>query len=324
MKRVILLAVTMGLIAAMTFGAGVELADVGAEAKWVAHIDLDAVRESEVGKMMMQGEEWAEFETKMAALKDVIGVDLSKDLSTATLYGLDYSEKKNVAIVRGAMDIAKIKTLISLMQDYQENEAGNGLVYTWVDEKKGKPVACAFHGDDSVIFAEDIEVVANALAVLDRRAPALGTKTTLRLPEASSGAFMSFGAVEHDGKLGRQKAGAMAGQVDWVSLGVGEKLGKVSLKLAVGAKTSESAMQVEQVLQGFRALAMMSEDLDPQTRKVLTGATVSRSDKEVRISISGDVEMITKMIKDGQKNAMRGKRNGSKGSATPGTSAGTE
>ncbi len=325
MKRVIVSAVVIGLCVSMTFGGGVDLGDVGSSAVWAAHIDLAALRDSETGKSLMQGEDWTEFAAQMAVLKEIIGIDLSKDLNTATLYGSDYSAKENVAIIRGTIDMAKIKTVITLLKDYTSNEAGNSLVYTWTDEKKGKPVACAFHGSDTMVFAESIDVVSSSLAVLDSREASLSGTSKLRLPEAHKGAFMSFGAVEHDGRIGQRKDAAMGAQFDWISLGVGEELGKIGLTLGLGAKTDESATQIEQIVNGLKALTLMSEDTDQQTRDTLTAAKITRSGKDLAVSITGNVEDIVKMIKDGQKNAVHGQHgNSSRRTSGAGAATGAE
>src|ERR1700758_2447871 len=73
---------------------------VAADAKWVLHIDFDALRESRVAQHAR--EELMKHDlaaTVMGMIKEATGMDLDKDLHGATAYGTGFKPHAAVLIV---------------------------------------------------------------------------------------------------------------------------------------------------------------------------------------------------------------------------------
>ena len=101
MKRFASTFAALALFAAVGQAAPLDSKNVAADAKWVVHVDVDAVRDSHVVKKafetcpLLKNDSGKHFDM----IRDKIGVDLRKDLHGITLYGRDTDKTHGVAIV---------------------------------------------------------------------------------------------------------------------------------------------------------------------------------------------------------------------------------
>ena len=95
----------MALYAAVGQAAPLETKNIAADAKWVVHVDVDAIRDSKiVQKAFETCPELKESGKHFDMIRDKIGVDLRKDLHGMTLYGPDTDKTHAVAIVFSTVD----------------------------------------------------------------------------------------------------------------------------------------------------------------------------------------------------------------------------
>src|SRR5262245_38275713 len=84
-------------------------AQVAAEAKWLIHLDVDALLETQLGKFI--GREWLDPKaTKLTAdLKQQFDIELDwHQIHSLTAYGVDFKDPKanGVLLVRSDLDLA--------------------------------------------------------------------------------------------------------------------------------------------------------------------------------------------------------------------------
>ena len=130
MKRI--LAITAGALifaaaACSAQAAPLEPATIAANAKWFVHIDFDALRESKIGAYIHEKATRDEHVQKMEAkLKEKIGLDLHKDLHSATLYGTTFAPHTGVLIVYAHADGKKFMADLKSKPDFIALKTADG------------------------------------------------------------------------------------------------------------------------------------------------------------------------------------------------------
>ena len=84
------------VLASGAFAAPLELKQVAADAKWLAHLDVDAVRGSTVvQKAWKRGmEQCKDAETKLSFVRSMLNMDPTKDVRSITFYGKQIGKPK--------------------------------------------------------------------------------------------------------------------------------------------------------------------------------------------------------------------------------------
>jgi len=185
---------SVGLACALAFGmAGlveaepVNLKQVSADAKWMAHLDADAMRASQVWD-----KRYARHEEKcraMAAASDELRtvsqtLNAVEDLKAITLYGNRFGIDSSVAIVRANFSEAILKSLgenVRQMPGYRATKHGEHELHAWTHGKGTKcehAMAAAFVKPDLLVLAASAEDAAAALDVLGGAKPNIVGKTS--------------------------------------------------------------------------------------------------------------------------------------------------
>ena len=111
MKKTLLLGVGLALAAGLGFVAAaraepLNLAQVPADAKWVGHVDVDAVWASTVVKKAWKKglELRKDAQARLDKLRERIGMDITKDVHGLTAYGKEPGKETGVLIVHAKLD----------------------------------------------------------------------------------------------------------------------------------------------------------------------------------------------------------------------------
>ena len=163
------LAVVLGF-ACLVQAAPLDLKQVAADAKWLVHVDVDAIRASTVvqkgwDKCMAMDKN---AEKHLDMLRDHIGMDLRTDLHGMTFYGKEVGKETGVLIVHAKADQHKLLEMAKMAPEYKVVKSGLLEIHTWT-HKHGKmtvTVAGAFVKPDVMVFASCPEELKAALAVL--------------------------------------------------------------------------------------------------------------------------------------------------------------
>src|SRR5256885_1478514 len=111
LRSLALLALPLLPLAPATAIAGINPAIVAADAQWLVYVDLNALRDSEVGKELITMAEKMQFDTGHGNI-GVNGQKLSAVIGSATAYGTtlapDPKQMDGALIVQGTADLRKI------------------------------------------------------------------------------------------------------------------------------------------------------------------------------------------------------------------------
>lgn len=293
----------LGLAAAILLGfaaagqaARLDSAAVAGDAKWVAHLDVDAMRASSVVQKGYQ--EFLEkcpvanvAEAIFASSHTLIGMDPRTDLHGLTFYGSQIGKEEGVLIVYADVDQKLLAEKVKKARDYKSSTHGSHELHSWTHEdKRGKrPVTGAFYKDNAVVFsASEAEVIA-ALDVMDGEKPALTCEVLAA--EVPAGTTVLARAVDIAEAPGDSK---VAKEIESISIVSGENGGKSFLHVEVITKSSHVAEQMGKVADGIRGLGMLHAIDCPDAKPLIDPIKVKVADKRLTIDSSVPADAVWK------------------------------
>ena len=184
MRSIVVQAFAVGLIlASQARAAPLEAKHVATNAKWLAHVDVDAIRASNVVQKAWQNvlERLPDTESNLGFVRVVIGTDLTKDIHGITIYGKGIGKSEVVTIVAVSMDPARLTLLASVIPGRETTSHGNYTIQNWthMHGDHALTIAAAFRGHEQLVLASSIDDVKSALDVLDGKAPGLAADARL-------------------------------------------------------------------------------------------------------------------------------------------------
>jgi len=303
--RILLAVIAVALGAGTSAHAGVlDLQQIAADAQWLAHIDLDAVNsEGLAGKLR---DAWLSHDVVKRHLRNierVTGVDLTRDLHGITFYGKRLVQNTGVVLVHVKADRDRLLGAVRSKPDYGTAQYGESVLHTWTERKgtQGEHTLTAcFHGPELVVFGRDAGEVKAAVDVLCGESPALpgsGSPLDVDAPEGTivTACVTRLAAAE----LPFKSPLVVQSELFWIALG--EHEGDVFGKLKLVAKSEEVAAQVQDVVNGFRAMAALQYGSDERAMRVIEGLRVAISERTVNVEWRGAAEDVGKLIEQAWK-----------------------
>jgi len=263
MKKFILSAMVTTLISSTVFGGALNTKVVGGDASWVAHVDIDAILTSELGKMVLAAAEKKEgFAKGIEGMKKHLGCDPLKDIRGVTAYGPRLGERGGVLVLDVTVATDKLIDLLKENESYKSDKHGQHAVHQWAEVKKHSDEAetkyACFYDNKTVVFATGLKRLTTALDVLDGKADSLAKTNAIKsLPEIAKGAFFVLAADKIAFSEGKARRAVMLRGVSAVSGQGGEVDGGVFLSASVLAGSEKDAVNMRTFIQGFLALSMM-------------------------------------------------------------------
>jgi hypothetical protein len=238
---------------------------VHADAKWFAHVDLDALKQTTVGAKMMDHLQQGQADNKLAALSSVFNFDPRSDLNDLVLYGFG-NDRDGAVVVRGKFDPERLVTLVKAGEDYAGETYEGHQLHSWTDPKKcgtHKRAHGVVHAPDIIVFADDLSVLKKAVDVLDRRAPIM--IDTARFPglnDSPRGGFI-FAAANMAEMIGLTPQAQTFKAVESGVMTIGEADGLIYADLVLEAANADAATMMKRVLDGMAGLALLNREKNP-------------------------------------------------------------
>lgn len=270
----------IGLCSVSAQAAPLDEKAIPASAKWVMHIDVDAITKTEA---------WSMLEPKLQArpqyakqkneIERLFRIKLPADLHDVTLFGASATKQDAVVLIRANMNQPDLKDLLSRVASFEEQTLEGHTVFTWDD--KGQPRSGSFIGTDRLIIAESTQNVVDALNVVGGKKEGLRSSALLAgsKRQPTTGVLL-YVAGDQLSTLAAQ-AGAknpVVNQLDsaWIAIGADDK--GLVLTSEVMAQKDEVATNAAKSIEGFKAMmtfsnpeddraALISEAVAPLTAK---------------------------------------------------------
>ncbi len=285
------------LLGVQAYAAPLKTQDVAENAKWLVHVDVECVINSELGKHLFdQTNLPPKAKVGLSFIKGLFGVDLLKDISGVTVYSSGPKEEDGVLIVRGPFSPEQTLNLLKLSGGYECVPFGSRSIHKGVDEKKGKPFAVCFLESGAAVLSSSAEKVQAAVDVVDGKLPCLKPSGDLKIPESAGGMLLvatkdkvGFGEMAKTAVL--QKSGVSG------NLFLAEVSGCLELGVQIFCDSPETAAQIEQVVRGMMAGVALAKDKNPELAEIVGGMSVKNEGGAVSAKISCPVAKAFDFIK---------------------------
>lgn len=255
--------------------APVDTAAIPKAAVWMMHLDMDAVRDSTVMRKVYEraARMHPHLDKMMQMAAGMAGMDPRQDLQGVTAYGLDTDKRNAVVIVRAKANREFLEKMVRKAPDHATMEHGRHTLHRWTHKgwkrSQGEPVVGAFFKDDVMVFARTESQVRKALDVLDGDADALGEGGSLAGRVRPGSILVArAAAVDPETKCPVLRQGKS------FRVAMGEHEGQSFYRARLDMKSEAAAGEVENVVQGFTALARLRWGDETATMKLLGGLTV--------------------------------------------------
>ena len=283
---------------AATAAAGpLDLKQVPAEAKWVVHVDVDAMRSSVLVQRAYDrlSEKRPDVERRLDEVTDLVsnlGIDLERELHGMTVYGKQIGQHEGVLLVDATVDRKALLEKADQAPDHQMTKYGDYELHSWTDAKGRQhehPMAGTLSKSNLLVFAPTVDQIKPALDVLDGKSASLSGKESSLTAGTPAGAMIVIRAVGlADAKLPLKSP--LVAQCEAVSLMIGEQDGKVSAEGKLFTKSKETAEQIKAIVEGGRAAAELRAGNDAEAAKVIKTVKVNLADTTLSVEFSSPVD----------------------------------
>ncbi len=305
------IAAVVALGIATTAAAGpLDLKQVCASAKWVVHVDVDAMRESTLvqriyDKVIQEAPEAEQHLRNVTDLVEHLGIDLTRDLHGITAYGSVVGKPEGVFLVDANFDEKSLLEKADQAPDHQVTTHGAYQVHSWTDAKGKRhehPMAGTVY-KNLLIFAPAAAQVNAALDVLDGKSPALAGKSSPLTAKVPAGTLVLIRAIGlSDAKLPWKSP--LVTQSESFGVAIGEQGGKVCFEGMLTAKSKETAEQAKAVVEGARSMAELQHGQDAEAAKLIKAVKVSVADTALSVEFSASADDVWSRLEKGIQKAV--------------------
>jgi hypothetical protein len=288
------------LVSTTVSAATFPVENISPDAKWVAHLDFDELKNTKIGRILIDKLNREKLDAKFNALKAMFNIDPRSDLNTATFYGSGSEPVDAVALIDARFDEDHLVTLVAANDDYVLQSHGSHAVHSWVDDKKGvgiKSFGC-FHSSGTLVLSQGLGNVRNALDILDAKSRGLAESDPLgkMITDESSMFFIAVANLAEMKAL--DPSAAMLRQSAAAHFSVGESEDRIRCRLRLTTKDEESAEMVGSVLQGMIAFTLLNAAEEPEIAKLADDATYGVTGNQVELIIEQPVTDVAEWLQD--------------------------
>ncbi|MEX2218971.1 MAG: hypothetical protein WD749_09445 [Phycisphaerales bacterium] len=267
-RRVLIGSLVLGAAAGLAVAGPLEKGVVAPGAKWVVHVDVEALRQSTVCTFVLEHERRLDPDLpRLRKMKEEFGLDPLTDIKSLTVYGDSPDPGECVAVLRTTDAVDGLLTrLVDEKKVLQKIEEGPYTIYTWAegDEQRHAFVKRGAGADRTVIAATDKARLLAGIRQLDAPAAAAPAEGVLAsTPRAGSVVFVAGTSMDC---LRDAQASMMLQKAESVVLDMGESGGEVYADLRLTTSSSEEAGNMLMVAQGGMGLARMYSQREPELK----------------------------------------------------------
>ena len=260
---------------------------VGAGAKWIVHLDLDAMRDSILGQFMRS--KWMirdRIRQKTEKILERTGVDPREDLQSVTMYGDRFEKHMGTALIE-ARNIDAHKLLSALREKHpgvrvSTYDAHN--LYVWKGkhhDRNGRYTTAALHSGAIIVISNESAAVMSALDILDGKTLALSETSSLAAAVTKGTMLLMRGTDMSNVKLPFNCP--VLRKSDNFSLAAGQKENRIFLNTSVTTNTPEVAANAVAVVGGLRAMVMLRHGKNQHIHRVIEGLRTSTDVTNLKI-----------------------------------------
>lgn len=286
-SRTLRLLLALALLGAPAALAGpLVRAHVAANAKWVAHLDMERFGPSQTCQSLLRDPNGGGgFQAFLARYRALLGIDPLKDLTQVTLYGEEVTGSRGVALIQGTMNPKLIVQRLSGYPRYQAKPMGGLTLHKWRDKSGTVEFNACFYASRLLIIGSDEPAMRSAVATLTgNQASLAGKNPALVVPPAGEGVFFTAVTKGYAGSSEEPLRALILRNTETAVLRIGETKGWVDANMVLSAVSPEAAFQIHQILNGLVVSASLAAEAGGLAR-LAELSEVARQDRTVTLKL---------------------------------------
>jgi hypothetical protein len=222
-------------------------------ARWIAHLDMEKFVATKLYEFLDKD---GKFEIKSRDLGRWFKIDVPKDITGVTLFGLGPDDKQAVFAVAGKFDKAGILALIALDKDHAETPYGSYTLYSTGSDEYG-----AFINDGLLVFSESRAAIEKVLDTAGGKGKTfVGSELSESLNGIPSTSFLSGVLTDLAGLSKEISQSKVLDKASGLFFVAQEKQDTLQIRLQITADSPESAKNMADVVQGLIAMTKLGGD----------------------------------------------------------------
>ena len=279
-------------------------AHVPADAKWVSHINLDAVRGMEMVSKWREAYTKREgYQQKVDWMAENIGMNPMEDLLGVTIYDTEYARHNGVVLMHlTAGHRKKIEAAFDKHKKEHTSSKHAGRTLTTWTERAGRhgehEVTGCFANDKTIVLGRDPERVKAALDVIDGKQDSLAKDSPL-LAGFPKKAIVATNVMDVDAEYQKVTRCPVLKNSQAASFSITQKGDKTRMSCRLETKSDEQAQGYADVVQGLRAMAQLRQGDDEASARVMNGLKVKAKGSTFNVTWQASNEDIHAAVKSG-------------------------
>jgi hypothetical protein len=272
---------------AFAFSGPIAREDIPSNAQWIVHVDADAFRTSELGTLLLQNIP-EEHKVKIDAMTQLLGTDITKDIHGITVFGFGPGEENATALFYGKFDKQKLLALLALNESYSESKYNDQSLYYWTDKKSGKKQVGAFAADNLIVIGQQESNIIVTLDVLSGIIEPLSAKMDLplyKMTTVPSKTIFLAAAQGMSDLIQDNEHAAVLKKSKNLAVTCSETDGDMTLDIHLEVLDEATATQIEQIVRGMLAFAMIQQEGNPELAELLTTVILTREGTSLDLHI---------------------------------------
>lgn len=253
-------------------------AEVSADAAWIVHVDVAALKQTPIGEMILKEMNRTTSEAELNAIQAIFNFDPREDLSGVTLYGAGARPDQSVALLRGRFDPTRLVTLVRANPSYEASQSGSHAIHSWIDQKKpeAKRVYAGFSGEDALAISESRDRAVLALDVLGGDAASLDPAEDVAAAIQGTPASLFMAAANMADMPDVAPEAALLKKARSFQLSLAASGENLEGTLRVNTDSARTAERVEHILKGMMAFAELNDADQPDLAAMARNMDIAR------------------------------------------------
>ena len=231
---------------------------------WVAHLDMEKFVATKLYEVL---EKEGHLQVRSHKISRMMKIDLFKDITGLTIFGLGPGEKRVVFAAAGRFNKERLLSFLDLDEDHREIPYAGKTIYSTDENGYG-----VFINDGLIVFAErrdDIERVLDTAA--DKAKNFVSSKLYAAFKDISAGAFVS-GIINDLAGLGHEiRQSKLIEKASGLFFTARERQDNFELRLQVSAASPERAKDMADIAQGIIAMARLGQGKEgPRAERIIS------------------------------------------------------
>jgi len=300
MKTWIVAAPALLAAAGSLWGAPLDETRLAADAKWVAHVDFDALRASPTVRAVTGP--WLATERarrELAKIRDTVGLDPAVDLHAVTFYGSKPVEGRGVALLSADVDRARLEEFLAEQPDYATASHAKHTIHSCTHRRPRRgdvTVHASFPDPTLLLFSRDSGDLKAALDVLDGRRPNLAAGDSPLKGQSRPGTVLDLRAAGlADAELPLKSPILRLSELLRIALGEQGSTAFVNARLV--AKSEEDASNMRDVVVGAVAFARLYCSGNDDALSILNAIRVESERRTVTLTWEGQARDVLKVVR---------------------------